>query len=360
LLGTKEPPATGANPHVLILSVSYFYMPGKYFRDPVHGEVFVPEELMPIVDHPLFQRLRRLSQLALASYVYPSATHTRFSHSLGVFYITSRATDDLATQVYALVHDVGHGPFSHLSEYALARNGHHFDHDERMKEILPELLQDSVLTPREVLSAPLSPLVHGGVGTDRLDYLTRDSYFAGVRVGEIAWDRIVRNVSVSNGHLLVRYKVLPNVEHLFVSRFILGDAVYFHKTVLVLDEMFVRAVGELLDHYSPKEIVAMDDISLISAFRSICSYWWSQIESRKLFRITGRYSDEDSARRAYDELVRRYGEKRVLVGERASWYKPPEVHMEDGKDIVSVSPLVASLRRAEDARHFYFVAVSKA
>ncbi len=331
----------------------------KYFRDPIHGEIAVPDEFLPIIAHPLFQRLRRIAQLSLASYVYPSATHTRFSHSLGVFHITSQATDDLATQAYALVHDVGHGPFSHLSEYALERNGYHFDHDDRMRAILPDLLQDSVFTPREILSAPLAPLVHGGVGTDRLDYLTRDSYFAGVRVGEIAWDRIVRNVSVVNDSLLVRYKVLPNVEHLFVSRFILGDAVYFHKTVLVLDEMFVRAVAELLEHYSPKEIVEMDDPAVISAFRGIGSRWWSMIEARRLFHIVGRYSDEDSARTAYDQLVAQRGEQNVILGERLSWYKPPEVKMEDGKDILDVSPLVASLRRAEDARHFYFVAVSK-
>ena len=334
-------------------------MANKYFRDPIHGEISVSDDLLPIVDHPLFQRLRRISQVSLASYVYPSATHTRFSHSLGVYYITSRATDDIATRAYALVHDVGHGPLSHLSEYALERNGYHFDHDERMKELLPELLQDSVLTPAEVLSAPLSPLVHGGVGTDRLDYLTRDSYFAGVRIGEIAWDRIIRNVSVVNGQLLVRYKVLPNVEHLFVSRFILGDAVYFHKTVLVLDEMFVRAVGELLNHYSPKEIVQMDDPALISAFRSVGSYWWQRIENRDLFHIVARFSDRESAEEEQERLASKYGESNVILGERVSWYKPPEVHMEDGKDITRVSPLVASLRTAEAKRHFYFVAVSK-
>ena len=241
----------------------------------------------------------------------------------------------------------------------MARNGHHFDHDERMRDLLPSLLQDSVFTPHEILSAPLAPLVHGGVGTDRLDYLTRDSYFAGVRVGEIAWDRIVRNVSVVDGSLLVRYKVLPNVEHLFVSRFILGDAVYFHKTVLVLDEMFVRAVAELLDHYSPEEIVAMDDPAMISAFRAVGSRWWAMIETRKLFHVVGRYSDEDSARKAYEQLASQYGDQNVILGERLSWYKPPEVRMEDGRDIVDVSPLVASLRRAEDARHFYFVAINR-
>ncbi len=332
----------------------------KYIRDPIHGEIAVPDELIPLLDHPLFQRLRRIVQLSLASYVYPSAVHTRFSHSLGVYYITSRATDDLPTQAYALLHDIGHGPFSHLSEYALLRNGHNFDHDARFKEILPEILQDSVFTPKEVISAPLAPLVHGGVGTDRLDYLTRDSYFAGVRIGEIAWDRIVRNVSVVDGELLVRYKVLPNVEHLFVSRFILGDAVYFHKTVLVLNELFVRAVGDLLDHYSAREIVAMDDVALVSAFRETGTVWWDYVENRKIFHFVDRFPDRDSAERAAESYRAKYGSDRVIVGERSSWYKPPHVRMEDGADILDVSPLVKSLRLAEERRRFYFVAVREA
>ena len=330
-----------------------------FIRDPIHGEIRIPSDLVPILSHPYVQRLRRIKQLGLAHLVYPSATHNRFAHSLGVYHITANATDDLPTQAYALFHDVGHGPFSHLIEYALERNGQRFDHDERMKSLLPDILQDSVLTSREVTSAPLAPLVHGGVGTDRLDYLTRDSYFAGVRVGEIAWDRIVRNVSVVDGNLLVRYKVLPNVEHLFVSRFILGDAVYFHKTVLVLDEMFVRAIGEALDYYSPKELVSMDDPALVSTLRHIGSIWWQRIEERRLFRIVSRHSDLDSAQKEYERLSDELGEKRVILGRRSSWYKPPEVLMEDGRDILEVSPLVASLRSAEEQRMFYFVAVSK-
>ena len=230
-------------------------MSGKYFRDPLHGEVFIPEELLPIVDHPLFQRLRWIKQLGLASIVYPSAVHTRFSHSLGVYHIVSRVTSSLPTLAYALVHDVGHGPFSHLSEYALRKCGVEFDHEERMVDLLPDILADTVLTPRDVLSSAENPLVFGGVGADRLDYLCRDPYFAGIPAGGIAWDRIVRNVSISGKQLLVRYKILPDVEHVFVSRFILGDALYFHKTVLIADHMFVNGVRELLEYYSARKIV---------------------------------------------------------------------------------------------------------
>ncbi len=334
-------------------------MAGKYIRDPVHGEIFIPEELLPIIDHPYMQRLRRVRQLALAEIVYPSATHSRFCHSLGVYHITAHATTSLETLAYALVHDVGHGPFSHLSEYALRKNRYRFDHEERSKEVLPEILEDTVLSAKDVLNAAENPLVTGGIGSDRLDYLRRDSYFAGVAVGEIAWDRIVRNVAIKDGKLLARYKILPNVEHIFVSRFILGDALYFHKTVLIANEMFVRAVGELLNYYKPKEIAEMDDVALIKAFRETNNRWWQAIERRKLFEMVFRSSEREEAQERFEKIAGEYGEENVLMGERASWHKPPEVIMEDGREVEEVSPLVASLRETDRSRHYYFVAVRK-
>ncbi len=334
-------------------------MEGKYIRDPVHGEIFIPDELLPILDHPYIQRLRRVRQLALAEIVYPSANHSRFSHSLGVYHITAHATSSLGTLAYALVHDAGHGPFSHLSEYALMKNGYKFDHETRLKKILPEILQNSVLSPREVLKAPENPLVTGGIGSDRLDYLRRDSYFAGIAVGEIAWDRIVRNVSVADGRLLARHKILPNIEHIFVSRFILGDALYFHKTVLIANEMFVRALKELLEYYKPEDIVKMDDTALINAFRKTENRWWSDIENRQLFGMVFRSADYEEARERFEELAGEHGEDNAILGERAAWHKPPEVIMEDGRTIEEVSPLVASLWETDRRRHYYFVAVRR-
>jgi len=210
-----------------------------------------------------------------------------------------------------------------------------------------------------VLNAPENPLITGGIGSDRLDYLRRDSYFAGIAVGEIAWDRIVRNVSVADGKLLARYKILPNIEHIFVSRFILGDALYFHKTVLIANEMFVRAVGELLEHYKPEDIVKMDDASLVNAFRETENRWWQDIENRNLFEMVFRSSNLEEVQEKFEELAGKYGEDNVVLGERAAWHKPPEVIMEDGKAIEDISPLVASLRETDRRRHYYFVAVRR-
>ena len=327
-------------------------------RDPLHGEVHVPDELMPLLEHPLFQRLRRIRQLAFVSLVYPGACHTRFLHSLGVMHISARAGGDEALLAYALIHDVGHFPFSHAMEIALRRNGINMMHEDLLEERAREILEDSVFSVREVVKHPLRPLVDGGVGTDRLDYLARDSYFTGVPVGNIPWDRIVRNVRVEGDRLVVAEKVLPNVEHVFIARFMLGDAVYFHKTVLIANEMFAKAVGELLEHYSAKELVRMDDFQLVAALRDVGSTWWKRLEARRLFKLVYR-GDEEGAREVYERFAAEKGEEKVLLGRREHWYKDPHVVLPDGTPVEVASPLIGSLREAEARRLYWFVAVER-
>ncbi len=330
----------------------------KFVRDPVHGEILVPDDLLPILDHPLMQRLRRIRQLAFAELVYPGATHTRFSHSLGVMHITARANADSALLAYALIHDAGHGPFSHLSETALRRIGYSFDHEERLREIAKTILEDSVFSPKEVLDHPERALVDGGVGSDRLDYLRRDSYFAGIQVGEVAWDRIMRNAAVEKGKLMVAEKVISNVEHVFVARFILGDALYFHKTVLIADEMFTKALEELAEQYSPREITEMDDYQLFAVLDKSSIVWWERIRQRKLFKRVF-VGNREEAEEAYEKFVEKLGEDKVLLGHRPTWYKEPKVFLPDGTPIEEVSPLVASLKAAEAKREHWFVAIDQ-
>ena len=311
---------------------------------------------MPIIDHPLFQRLRRIHQLSLVSYVYPSANHTRFEHSLGVYHVTSHAPVGLPTRAYALLHDIGHPPFSHLLEHSLALLGHSIDHEEVGKRWAKEILQDTVFSYQEVFRNRENLVVQGGVGTDRIDYLIRDSYFTGIRIGFIQWDRLVRNMWVEDGKLFINEKVLSNAEHLYVARFILSDAVYFHKTILVLDVMFFRAVEELLNYYSPKELVPMDDYQLVGAFRSTENSWWKRIEERKLFKMVFRGREED-AREVYEKYVSRHGEDAVILWRRPRYYSKPDVYLEDGRTLLQASPLICSLKKAEEKREYWFVAV---
>jgi len=327
----------------------------KYVRDPLYGEIPLSPGLKEIVDHPLFQRLRNISQLALVKYVYPTANHTRFEHSLGVYYIMLSTTEDEATHAYALLHDVGHGPFSHLLELAFSENGVAFDHERRTREIAKEILHDSVFSLKEVFSRERKIIVDALA--DRLDYLRRDSYFTGVEVGYIPWERIMRNSWTENGRVYIKEKIIPNIEHLHVARFILGDSVYFHRTVLVLDRMFIRAVGELLEEVGAEEVANMDEHGLISLFRERNNFWWRMIEERRLYKIVYKGRKEE-ALEVYERLVGRYGKRNVIFGMRSPFYTRPNIYLEDGRPVEQASALLRSLRRAEEGRMFYFVAVA--
>ena len=328
----------------------------KYIRDPVYGDIGIPDEFLSIIDHPRFQRLRRLHQLSLAYLVYPSANHTRFEHSIGVFHVTRHATDNESVWAYALLHDIGHGPFSHLLELSLLELGKPFNHEAHGREVAKEVLEDSVFSVKEVFNNEEGLLVHGGVGTDRIDYLQRDSLFTGIGIGRVEWDRLVRNMWVEEGRLYISKNVLPNAEHLYVARFILGDAVYFHKTVLIADRMFIRAVSELLEYYSPKELLSMDEYDLIAAFRKIGSVWWKRIENRELFKMIFRGS-ERKARKIHEKYVSQYGEEAVLIGYRPTFYSRPDVYLDNGEPILQASPLLQALRKSEEKRSYWFVAV---
>lgn len=333
----------------------------KYVRDPLYGEIKLPDEIVEIVDHPYFQKMRYIKQLDLAYLVYPSAVHTRFEHSLGVYHVTSFTTDEQSVHVYALLHDVGHSAFSHLLEDALSSLGYNFDHEERSKELSKEILRNSVFSFREVFKNKLNVLVYGGVGTDRIDYLQRDAYFTGVSIGKLDWERLIRNIQAKNGKLYISEKVIRMAEHLFIARFIMGDSVYQHKTLVVASEMFKRAVKEELENgtVSEKELVGMDDIDLISLFRASGNRWWKMIEGRKLYKIVYSTKDESKAEEVYNNLVRHFGEEHVIIAKRKRWYKSPETYVEGGTTLYSISPLVRALKKADEERTYYYVAVSK-
>ncbi len=255
-----------------------------------------------------------------------------------------------------MLHDLGHGPFSHQLETAFQMNGYEFNHEKRGEELAKEILQDSTYSFSEVFRNRGNQLVYGGIGTDRMDYLMRDSYFTGIRIGLISWERMCRNMYLEGGKLYIKRKVLPNVEHLYVARFILFDTVYGHKTKLIIDALFSRVVGDLLQYYSPREIISMDEVSFVAATRKIGSPWWRRIEERKLFKMFFR-GDEEEAQEVYDRLSAKYGEETVVMWRRGSYYSKPDVYLEDGEMVIQASPLIRSLRRSEEERTYWFVAV---
>ncbi|MCS7189684.1 MAG: HD domain-containing protein [Bacteroidia bacterium] len=229
----------------------------KIVNDPVHGFVRLPAgRVLKVLSHPIVQRLRRISQLGLAHFVYPGATHTRFLHALGVMHLADEALSILsrkgvklsketweAVLLAALLHDIGHSPFSHsLEKYILP-----LSHEEIGYACL-SLLEDSVGTLTEVRSLwegdhPLTflcELIASQLDVDRLDYLVRDSFFTGVQEGLVGTERLIHTMTVVNNHLVVEEKGQNSAEKFIVTRRFMYWQVYLHKGVLGAEWLLQR------------------------------------------------------------------------------------------------------------------------
>ncbi len=243
-------------------------------RDPVHGYICVTEVEKAIIDLPVFQRLRRIRQLAGAHLTYPGAQHTRFEHSLGTLHLCGVAVNVLAQKVplteeraqevrlAALLHDIGHGPFSHvIEEVMVERRG--VTHEDVTRRVIKETEVSDVLSKygfeRDIMSdftlglcarRPrfLNEVVGGGLSVDIMDYLLRDSYFTGVEYGKVDAHRIISSFEVVQDHLALDQAALYAFEALMVARYEMFRAVYFHRTVRAAELMLIRAFT-LADDY---------------------------------------------------------------------------------------------------------------
>jgi HD superfamily phosphohydrolase len=231
----------------------------KIINDPVYGFIRFPEkELMQIINHPWFQRLRRIKQMGMADLVYPGAVHTRFAHSLGACHLAGKAMDELrakgiatnndeylATRMAALLHDVGHGPFSHSLEKSLVGGVSHEMLSglimKRMNEEMGGILEKAIqVFDRSYPAHYLHQLVSSQMDVDRMDYLNRDSFYTGVSEGVIGYDRILQMLTVNNNELLVEEKGVHSVEKFIIARRLMYWQVYLHKTVLGTELLLVN------------------------------------------------------------------------------------------------------------------------
>lgn len=233
----------------------------KIINDPVFGFIHIPKGLLyDIVQHPLFQRLNRIKQLGLSSVVYPGAQHTRFQHSLGAFYLMSEAITSLtskgnfifdseaeAVQAAILLHDVGHGPFSHLLENTIVSGISHEEISlllmERMnKEMKGQLNLAIQIFKDEYPKRFLHQLVSGQLDMDRLDYLRRDSFYTGVSEGNIGSARIIKMLNVKDDHLVIESKGIYSIENFLTSRRLMYWQVYLHKTSVACEKMLISTL----------------------------------------------------------------------------------------------------------------------
>ena len=241
----------------------------KIINDPVYGFITIDHPLIfRIIEHPWYQRLRRIYQMAFAHLVYPGAVHSRLHHSLGAYHLMCNAlyelkrkgvhiTDEevLGAKVAILLHDIGHGPFSHALENELIRNVHHEHISKMIMQQLNAELNGQLDTALAIFNDThpkhfLHQLVSGQLDVDRMDYLNRDSFFTGVAEGVIGSDRIIKMLAVKDGELVVEEKGIYSVEKFLVSRRLMYWQVYLHKTVVSAEMMLVKILRRA------KEIIA--------------------------------------------------------------------------------------------------------
>ena len=245
------------------------------FNDPIYGFITVPDSfILQIINHPYFLRLQRIRQLGLTSLVYPGALHTRFQHAMGAMHLTMKAVETLRSKeieitkeeergvlLAVLLHDIGHGPFSHALEHSIVDDISHEDISELFLEKLDKEFKGQLSLARKIFNGTykkkfLHQLVSGQLDMDRLDYLNRDSFFTGVSEGVISSDRIIKMLNVKDDELVVDAKGIYSVEKFIIARRLMYWEVYLHKTVLSAEFLLVKILQRA------KEI-AGDQLSVI-------------------------------------------------------------------------------------------------
>jgi uncharacterized protein len=281
----------------------------KIINDPVYGFITIDDELVfQIIAHPYYQRLRRIQQMAMANLVYPGAVHTRLHHSLGAYHLMCMALQELtrkgiditaeeqqAAKIAILLHDVGHGPYSHALEQVLAEGVHHEKISLLIIEELNKKFEGKLQTALEIFTNAyhkkyLHQLVSGQLDVDRMDYLSRDSFFSGVVEGYVAYDRILKMITVHNGELMVEEKGIYSIEKFLIARRLMYRQVYLHKTVVSAEQMLQRIIkrakfinaqcqqplnmfiNEALQNITLEQFCSIDDADVMMAIKTWCGH----------------------------------------------------------------------------------------
>lgn len=231
----------------------------KIVNDPVYGFLNISSPLIfDIIQHTFFQRLRRIKQLGLTHLVYPGANHTRFQHALGAMYLMSIALDVLrkkgveitqeeseSTKIAILLHDIGHGPFSHALEHSIVEKIKHEQISSIIMEYLNREFEGKLTTAIDIFNNNyhkkfLHQLVSGQLDVDRMDYLKRDTFFTGVSEGSISYERILKMLHVHNDKLVVEAKGIYSIEKFLIARRLMYWQVYLHKTVIASENLLMN------------------------------------------------------------------------------------------------------------------------
>mgnify|MGYP003920883269 CR=1 FL=1 len=314
----------------------------KLVKDPVHGYITFTEKEMQLVDTYAVQRLRRISQLPLVHLVYPGARHSRFDHSLGCFHLAGEFASHLGLEGYealllktaALLHDIGHTPYSHLLEGLLVEKG--LDHEMLSARIiveddeLDERLSDAGLDVDDVVDMlrggrGLSHLISGPLDVDRLDFLVRDSYFTGATYGVIDVKRIIRLTMLLDDGPAVDVRGIGAVEELALARYHSFTNIYFHHAVRAAQVLFLHCAEKLAEHLdfagmSVAEYLRHDDYSI----------WCMMRENRETRWVLDRLERRMLPKKVYERAA--VGDMHPVIGRKGRRRLEEEIASESGVD----------------------------
>ena len=332
----------------------------KLVHDPVHGGIELDDFAVKLVDTPEFQRLRRITQLGLAFLVYPSARHTRFEHSLGTFHIArlirGRNPEIDEGVVYAaLLHDLGHYPFSHTLECLFPR------HEENTRWLIRHGEIGDVLKERfslrEFRRLLSHPLVSGDIDSDRMDYLVRDAYYTGVAYGIVDLERLVRNLRWDGERLVLEEKGIMAGQNLLLARSMMYPTVYQHHTVRIASAMLCKAAE--LEGISPRDVRLMDEVDLIARLRGSekpeVRELIGAIETRRLYKRviwSGEELDGEELEELKIELENEFGHLALLDYPSKPRFEERNAFVRLGgevKRLSEVSPLVEALVKVKES-----------
>lgn len=272
----------------------------KFIRDSIHGNLPLDPFEIEVLDYPQLQRLRRVKQLGFISLIYPGANHSRFEHSIGTMHLASKLADQLElskedkdlVRIAGLLHDAGHGPFSHVSEAVLGVNHEEITAFVIEKTSIHDKLSEKFDT-KEIIDiingeGKLGPIISGDLDMDRMDYLIRDSHYTGVAYGVIDTERIISNLKLER-ELILDIKGVQAAESALTARYLMYPSVYQHHTTRIINAMFRRCLRDLInqDNLDPKNMYKYDDSDMISMCRhseGLSREMMEKIDNRNLLK----------------------------------------------------------------------------
>src|SRR3990172_3675408 len=274
----------------------------KVIRDPIHDYIELDDLALSLIDTPQVQRLRRIRQLGFSNLVYPGANHTRFEHSLGVYHLTGHLIDQVDEKeqkelmAAALLHDIGHGPFSHATEELIERYTRrcHDDVEELLKKgEISDVLKEHSLSPSSIakhIKGDTYPgqIINSEIDVDRMDYLVRDAHYTGVAFGLIDHIRLIHELKFNENKLVLNIRGLQAAESLLVSRFLMHPTVYFHHVSRIAESMCHHAAEYMIGTgLEPKLLRRMDDCTFMMEMKNAGGYAAEiadRLDERRLFK----------------------------------------------------------------------------